>query len=99
MSSKRGVIRVALVCGIVVAVAFVIGESLGQRSMLRQLGTQLKDAQAMLLMNRVVEERELKSLLARGCAADAMIAIANTENADLKTLKGTYINSWSGCTK
>lgn len=38
-------------------------------------------------MNRIVEERELKSLLARGCAADAMTAIANKENADLKMLK------------
>jgi hypothetical protein len=33
-----------------------------------------------------VEEREVKSLPACGCATDVMTEISNTENADLKSL-------------
>lgn len=40
----------------------------------------------MLLVDRIVGERKIKSLLARGCTAEAMATIDHNENSDLKLL-------------
>jgi hypothetical protein len=40
------------------------------------------------LQNRIIEERRIKSLLARGCGNKAIGEITNNENLDLKTLSG-----------
>ena len=40
----------------------------------------------MLLVNRIVEERRIKSLLARGCGNKAIGEIANDESSDLRML-------------
>ena len=77
-----------LVFGIaaLVLLSFVIGESIGQRSMRRPFSIQLDGVQAMLLIDRIVEERKIKSLLARGCASEAMTVVDINENSDLKLL-------------
>jgi hypothetical protein len=59
--------------------------------MLRPLGIQVDGVQAMLLIDRIVEERKVKSLLAQGCATEAMRAVDINENADLKLL-GEFVN-------
>jgi hypothetical protein len=71
---------------IVAALSFGIGESLGQRAMLQSLKVQLDGVQAMLLVDRIVEERKVKSLLAHGCATEAMTRVDHQENSDLKLL-------------
>ena len=40
----------------------------------------------MLLVNRIVEERRIKSLLVRGCGDKAIGEITNNENSDLRML-------------
>lgn len=40
----------------------------------------------MLLVDRIVEERKEKSLLAHGCATEAMTMVDHHENSDLKLL-------------
>lgn len=66
--------------------AFVIGDSIGQRSMRKPVRIQVDGLQAMLLVNRIVEERKIKALLAGGCATEAMTAVDHYENSDLKLL-------------
>jgi len=80
--------NIALTFAAVVAAAlsFVIGDSFGQRSMLRQAHVQVEGIQAMLLVDRIVEERKIKSLLMRGCTKEAITAVDINENSDLKLL-------------
>jgi hypothetical protein len=84
MARRHAIIALA-VLGIA-ALSFGIGESLGQRSMMRSYRIELDAVQARLLVDRIVEERRIKALLGRGCATQAMGEITNNENADLKTL-------------
>jgi hypothetical protein len=67
-------------------VLFVGGVILGQRLMFRAFAVQVRGVQAMLLFNRIVQEREIKTLLERGCANVAIGEISNNELADRKTL-------------
>ena len=89
MTRRTMIFTLAVV--IVAALSFGIGESLGQRSMLRSLKVQLDGVQAMLLVDRIVEERKVKSLLAHGCATEAMTMVDHHENSDLKLL-AEFIN-------
>ena len=74
---------------IVLAVAlFGVGVIVGQRLMFRAFSSQLRGVQATLLFDRIVQEREIKSLLARGCVTQATGEISNNELADRKTLAG-----------
>jgi hypothetical protein len=66
--------------------SFVIGDSAGQRSMRNPFRIQMDGVQAMLLVDRIVEERKLKCLLAHDRAAEALKAIDFKENSDLKVL-------------
>ena len=63
-----------------------LGESLGERTMLKGVRKQLDGVQAMLLVNRIGDERKIKSLLARGCASAAAIEVDHSENSDMKLL-------------
>jgi hypothetical protein len=54
--------------------------------MVRSLRSQIDSVQATLLVNRIVEERRIKSLLARGCGTKAIGEITNNENSDLRML-------------
>jgi hypothetical protein len=65
---------------------FGVGVILGQRLMIRAFDVQLRGVQATLLVDRVVEERGIKSLLARGCVTEAIGEISNNELADRETL-------------
>jgi hypothetical protein len=67
-------------------VLFGIGVILGQRRSIGAFSLQLHGIQATLLFDRIVQERELKSLLARGCLTEAIGEISNNELADRKTL-------------
>jgi hypothetical protein len=80
--------NVILAFGIVaVAISsFVIGDSFGQRSMRKPIRIQVDGVQAMFLVDRIVEERKVKSLLARGCATETMTMVDHQENSDLKLL-------------
>ena len=74
---------------IVLAVAlFGVGVIVGQRLMFRAFSSQLRGVQATLLFDRIVQEREIKSLLARGCVTQATGEISNNELADRKALAG-----------
>jgi|ERR1700733_9532907 len=84
MTRRTMIFTLAIV--VVAALSFGIGESLGQRSMLRSLKVQVDGVQAMLLVDRIVGERKVKSLLAHGCAAEAMVMVDHHENSDLKLL-------------
>jgi hypothetical protein len=67
-------------------VLFGGGVILGQRLMFGRFGVQLRGVQAELLFDRIVQEREIRALLARGCATEAIGEISNHELADRKTL-------------
>jgi hypothetical protein len=67
-------------------VLFGGGVILGQRLMFRAFAVQLRGVQATLLFDRIVQEREVKALLARGCVTQAVGEISNNELADRKTL-------------
>jgi hypothetical protein len=84
--TRRNVLALACAAAVIAALFFGIGASLGQRSMVRSLRIQIDSVQAMLLVNRIVEERRIKSLLARGCGNKAIGEITNDENSDLRML-------------
>ena len=81
--------RVSIITTLTVVLAIVlfgVGVILGQRLMFRTIGVQLRGVQATLLFDRIVQEREIKALLARGCVTQAIGEVSNNELADRKTL-------------
>jgi len=72
-------------------VLFGGGVILGQRLMFRAFAIQLRGVQATMLFDRIVQEREIKTLLARGCVNVAIGEISNNELADRKTLSA-FVN-------
>jgi hypothetical protein len=90
--TRRNVVTLACAAAVIAALFFGIGVTLGQRSMIRSLRIQIDGVQAMLLVNRIVEERRLKSLLARGCGNKAIGEITNNESTDLRMLSGFVDN-------
>jgi hypothetical protein len=84
MTLRKSMLAISFL--VAIALSLAAGESLGQRSMLKGLKIQLDGVQAMLLADRIIEERKLKSLLARGCTTDALNAVNITENSDMKLL-------------
>jgi hypothetical protein len=84
MTRRNWIISAAVV---LLAIGLIgVGVILGQRLMFRAFSVQLRGVQAMLLVDRVVQERGIKSLLARGCVTEAIGEISNNELADRKTL-------------
>ncbi|MHB8624437.1 MAG: hypothetical protein ACYC9J_10895 [Sulfuricaulis sp.] len=77
-----------LVIGFVLAIviAFVIGESKGQRAMLAVTQVKLDGVQAMLTFNRLDEERLLKSWLSKGCVVQAQSELDFDEDQDTRLL-------------
>jgi hypothetical protein len=65
---------------------FGVGIVLGQRLVFRSFSVQLRGVQATLLFDRIVQERGIRSLLARGCVPEAIGELSNNELADRKTL-------------
>jgi hypothetical protein len=54
--------------------------------MLKQAGIQLDGVQAMLLFDRIRQERKIKSLLERGCLTAATSTLDHDENVDMNLL-------------
>ena len=86
MTKRNWTITVATLS--VAIVLFVGGVVLGQRLMFRAFAVQLRGVQATLLFDRIVQERQIKALLARGCVNVAIGEISNNELTDRKTLSG-----------
>jgi hypothetical protein len=84
MTKRNWTITVATV--LLAIVLFGGGVILGQRLMFRAFAIQLRGVQATLLFDRIVQEREIKTLLTRGCVNVAIGEISNSEFADRKTL-------------
>jgi hypothetical protein len=84
MTKRNWTITVATV--LLAIVLFGGGVILGQRLMFRAFTVQLRGVQATLLFDRIAQEREIKTLLARGCVNVAIGEISNNELADRKTL-------------
>ena len=89
MTKRNWTITVATV--LLASVLFGVGVILGQRLMFRAFAVQLRGVQATLLFDRIVQEREIKTLLARGCVNVAIGEISNNELADRKTLSA-FVN-------
>lgn len=75
-----------LAIAMAVVAAFAIGESVGQRRMLSVANSQLTGVQAMLAFNRLLDDRELKSLLASGCVAQAVLSVDIANDKDMQIL-------------
>lgn len=73
-------------CVVVAAIAFAIGESMGQRSMLKGMSVQLDSVQTTLAFNRLLDERHWKDLLAKGCTAQVAKALDVAEDKDMELL-------------
>jgi hypothetical protein len=54
--------------------------------MVRAFRIQLSGVQTTLLLDRIVQERKIKSILERGCVTEAIGEISNNELADRETL-------------
>jgi hypothetical protein len=76
----------AVAAGIVVVAAFLVGESLGQRSMLAVASVELDSIQATLAFNRLLGERRVASLLAKGCVVQAANVIDIARDKDMELL-------------
>lgn len=76
---------------LVAIVLFVGGVILGQRLVFRAFAVQLRGVQAKLLFDRIVQERQVKALLARDCVNVAIGEISNSELTDRKTL-AAFVN-------
>jgi hypothetical protein len=81
---------VALAVGVLVliACAFAVGASFGQRTMLARATPELNGVQAMLAFNRIQDQRHLQSLLSQGCTDQAAAFIDYTKDKDMALLAG-----------
>jgi len=70
---------------------FTGGIFAGERMSLARFGVQLKGVQASLLIDRIVQEAEIKTLLTRGCITEAIGEVSNQELSDRKMLSG-FVN-------
>ena len=66
--------------------AFVIGLSVGQRSMLRRSDIELESVQAMLLFNKIDDERFLGELLRKGCNETASEHVKFLVDVDMQLM-------------
>jgi hypothetical protein len=71
-------------------VLFGVGVILGQRLMFRAFGVQLRGVQATLLFDRIVQEREIKTLLVRGCVEDEFSRSFQYSQRQCARLEGVF---------
>jgi len=86
----KNTVWVYLLVVIALIVVFAVGNSVGQRTMLSALTTQLNGVQAMLTFNHLLEDREMQSLLARGCVQQAALRIDIANDKDMESLSGFF---------
>jgi hypothetical protein len=82
-----------LVIALALVASFAIGDSVGQRTMLSVASRQLNGVQAMLAFNHLLDGRQLKSLLAEDCIAQAASAIDIAVDKDTETLAELLLKS------
>lgn len=83
--STLGIAIGTIACVAVGGIAYAVGNSAGQRSMLNQSSTELNGIQVSLAFNRLLDERRWGELLDAGCTAQAIEALnaAQDESMDL----------------
>jgi hypothetical protein len=79
---------VTVVVAVILSLAIGLGAglSLGQRSMLTAADTELRNIQAMLVFNRILEGRQLQALMSRGCVSQAGDQISFHLDKDMELL-------------
>ena len=70
----------------VIVVVFLIGSSVGQRSMIKMMSVELNSVQGMLAFNRLLDERKQQLLLNRGCITQASYAVDIAQDKDMELL-------------
>lgn len=73
-----------------IVVAFFVGDSIGQRAMLREASVQLDGIQAALALNRIEDQRELITLLSKSCVKQAQSVLDFEEDRDTALLSGFF---------
>lgn len=87
--TKKNVVLIVLAV-VAIAVSFAVGNSVGQRTMLAAASVQLNDVQAMLAFNHLLDDRELQSLLDRGCGTQAAAVVDFYRDKDTESLAGFF---------
>jgi hypothetical protein len=90
MPVDRGIVKWIIGCSVAAAVFFAIGDSVGQRAMLKGMNVQLDSTQASLAFNRLLDERHWNDLLAKGCVAQAKQALDVAIDKDTELLAGFF---------
>ena len=81
---KAGIITICI--GLALVVSFLIGESRGERFAITEMRVELDSTQAMLVFNRLVEERKLQAWLSRECIIETRTQMDINEDQDTKLL-------------
>lgn len=77
---------IAIGSAVLVVIAFAIGNSLGQRSMLKAFSLQYDGVQAMLAYNQLDDDRQLQVLLSKGCVTQAQRYLDFYEDRETRLL-------------
>lgn len=77
---------IAIGSAVLVVIAFAIGNSFGQRSMLKAFSLQYDDVQAMLAYNQLDDDRQLQVLLSKGCVTQAQRYLDFYEDRETRLL-------------
>ncbi|HEY1707239.1 MAG TPA: hypothetical protein VGG10_03170 [Rhizomicrobium sp.] len=72
-----------LICGILL---FVAGDSVGERTAYRKFAVGLSSVQAMLAFNRLEDERNWRSLLAKNCLSQLATELDANQNEEMMEL-------------
>jgi hypothetical protein len=92
-------ITILLVLGAALAIAFVAGDSVGQRELLRAFNVQLDDVQAMLTFNRLLEERDLQAMLSKHRLEQAGLTVDIRIDKDMELLQEFFGGKLSPSTR
>ena len=79
------------------AIIFGIGVAIGMRHVSSQLESELNSTQAMLAFNRILDERQIKLMLSKGCVAEALAKTDIGLDQDTKLLATLFngrLNPW-----
>lgn len=89
MKTERGKrLVLVLVVLVLIACAFAVGASWGQRTMLARMTPELNGVQAMLAFNRLQDERHMQSLISQGCTEGAANFLDYARDKDMELLAG-----------
>ena len=80
------IIATVVVVLVVIAIGFALGWAMGERRMAMSTADDLKNVQAMLVFNRILDERRLQGLVSSGCANQAADELDYTLDKDTELL-------------